>query len=351
MALKWTTKIFLLALIIFGMLSSQLATKSIKAYDSNILFSNTLSDSKINNKVNSVLELNDHFQKYKKVSLQTPSKNSLDHSEMIAAIKEAEQRKMNASLSLPVTGPWKAQSGTLNSVIEIHTDVNQKHDMILILPDTGKLYEGVLTYSATTNVQPVTFIGPVSITYEKKGQLIASMDGGNKWYAVSTKEPDQKIGTWQFAGNALAVHTTSQTPFIGNYTVVYRELNPSETNKEETITSTPLQVIGNNTEQVSWILPPPPKYNTGTISYSSSNNIQFLTFDGPLKLGEEIGKKNIWSPDNGKTKYEITLINLGNKTGILTSGKMGTFTFGGNGLAIHSYGEKPITTSYALVTH
>jgi hypothetical protein len=270
---------------------------------------------------------------------------------MISAIKEAEQRKMNTNLSLPVTGPWKAQSGTLKSVIEIHTDVNQKHDIILILPDTGKLYEGVLTYSATTDVQPVTFIGPVNITDDKKGQLIASMDGGNKWYAVSTKEADQKIGTWQFAGNAIAVHTTSETPFIGNYTVVYRELNPSEINKAETITSIPSQLLGNNTGQISWILPPSPKYNTGTISYSSSDNIQFLTFDGHLKLGEEKGKKNIWSPDYGKTKYEITLIDSGNKTGILTSGKMGTFTFGGNGLAIHSYGEKPVTTSYALVTH
>jgi hypothetical protein len=350
MTLKWTSKIFLLTLIIFGMLSSQLATKPIEAYNS-ILYSNTLADSKINKKVNSALELNDHFQKYKKVSLQTPSNNNLDHSEMISAIKEAEKRKMNASLSLPVTGPWKAQSGTLNSVIEIHTDVNQKHDIILILPDTGKLYEGVLAYSATTDVQPVTFIGPVSIIDDKKGQLISSMDGGNKWYAVSAKEADQKIGTWQFAGNAIAVHTTSETPFIGNYTVVYRELNPSETNKAETITSTPSQVFENNTGQISWILPPSPKYNTGTISYSSSDNIQFLTFDGPLKVEEEKGKKNIWSPDNGKTKYEITLIDLGNKTGILTSGKMGTFTFGENGLAIHSYGEKPITTSYALVTH
>ena len=350
MTLKWTAKIFILASIIFGMLSSQLATKSIEAYDPNILYSNTLADSKINEKVNSALELNDHSQKYKKVSLQT-SNNSLDHSEMISAIKEAENRMTNASLSLPVTGPWKAQSGTLNSVIEIHTDINQKHDMILILPDTGKLYEGVLTYSATTDVQPVTFIGPVNITDDKKGQLIASMDGGNIWYAVSTKEADQKMGTWQFAGNAIAVHTTSETPFIGNYTVVYRELNPSEINKAETITSTASQVVGNNTGQVSWILSPSSKYNTGTISYSSSDNIQFLTLDGPLKLGEEKGKKNIWSPDNGKTKYEITVVDLGNKTGILTSGKMGTFTFGGNGLAIHSYGEKPVTTSYSLVTH
>ncbi|HZA61644.1 MAG TPA: hypothetical protein VE573_02135, partial [Nitrososphaeraceae archaeon] len=80
MTLKWTAKIFLLTLIIFGMLSSQLAAKSLEAYDSNILYSNTLADSKINKKVNSVLELNDNSQIYKKVSLQTSSDNNLDHS-------------------------------------------------------------------------------------------------------------------------------------------------------------------------------------------------------------------------------------------------------------------------------
>jgi hypothetical protein len=66
MTLKWTSKIFVLASITFGMLSSQLATKSIEAYDSNILYSNTLAGSKINDKVNSALESDEHSQKYKK---------------------------------------------------------------------------------------------------------------------------------------------------------------------------------------------------------------------------------------------------------------------------------------------
>ena len=62
------------------MLSNQLATKSIEAHDSNILYSNTLADSEINKKVNPALELIDNSQKYKKISLQTSSNNSLDHS-------------------------------------------------------------------------------------------------------------------------------------------------------------------------------------------------------------------------------------------------------------------------------
>lgn len=284
---------------------------------------------------------------------QIPSESSAqDHSEMIYAIKEAENRKTNETLSLPVSGPWQALSGTLNSSTEIHTDIKDtKHEIILILPDTDKIYEGALAYSATTDVQPVSFIGPVNLTSDKKGQLLASMDGGNTWYAISTKGSDQSLGTWQFAGNTIAVHTDSETPFVGNYTVIYRELNPSETNKVETVTSTPSQVIGNNTGQISWIISPSQENHTGTLSFSSSDNIQFLTFHGPLKLVEEKDKKIIWSPDNGKTNYEITVTELGNKEGLITPGKMGTFAFGGNGLAIYSPSEKPVTTSYALVAH
>ena len=283
---------------------------------------------------------------------QIPTESSAqDHSEMISAIEEAENRKMNETLSLPVSGPWKALSGTLNSSTEKHTDINDtKHEIILVLPDIGKLYEGILAYSATTDVQPVSFIGPVNLTDDKKGQLIASMDGSNTWYAVTTKESDQKIGTWQFAANAIAVHTDSETPFTGNYTVVYRELNPSVANRMETITSTPSQVIGNNTGQVSWIISPSQENHTGTLSFSSSDNIQFLTFH-TLETGEEKGAKDIWSPDNGKTYYEITKAELGNREGLLSPGKMNTLTFGGNGLAIYAPSEKPFTTSYALVTH
>jgi hypothetical protein len=64
--------------------------------------------------------------------------------------------------------------------------------------------------------------------------------------------------------------------------------------------------------------------------------------NGPLGDGEGKGQR-IWSPDNGKTKY--ALINID------PASKMGTFIFTGNGLAIHSSGNKPFTVSYALVSH
>lgn len=177
------------------------------------------------------------------------------------------------------------------------------------------------------------------------------MDGGNLWDAVSTKESDQKIGTWQFAANAIAVHTDSETPFTGNYTVIYREMDPIERSKMETVTSNSFQGVGDDTGQIAWIIPTSQENHTGTMSFSSSENIQFLTLHGPLKRGEDAGVKNIWTPDNGKTNYEIAVTDLGSKEGFLTPGRMGTFTFSGNGLAIYSTSEKPFTVSYALVTH
>lgn len=59
-------------------------------------------------------------------------------------------------------------------------------------------------------------------------------------------------------------------------------------------------------------------------------------------LGSVEGKgQRIWSPDNGKTKYSLTDIDLG--------GKMGNLIFAGNGLVIRSSSDKPLTVSYALV--
>ena len=86
-------KIFVLTLVTLGILFSQIPTKSL-ALESSTLYSNIVPNSKISN-VDSILELNDLSNIYQKISLQTPNISSIDHSEMISAIKEAENRKMN----------------------------------------------------------------------------------------------------------------------------------------------------------------------------------------------------------------------------------------------------------------
>jgi hypothetical protein len=286
-------------------------------------------------------------------TIEKQSNNDNIHQELVSKIKEAEERKIitEESMKEMQKGPWKVMVGSLDSVPEIHTDrpKTENHEAVVILPDIGKLYEGVLAYSATADVQPASLYGPVNVT-DKKGQLIASMDGGNKWYAVSSKKDDQKIGTWQFTANVLLVHSSSGNPFSANYSVIYREVDPSKNAKVDTVESIPFSLQNtnvssnnNNNEQIAMLLPPSSNHHSGTLSYTASDNIQLMTFNGPLKIGEDTQVKKVYSPDNGKTKYEIKVVDLANN--------MGTFTFSGNGLAIYSPTEKPFTVSYALAKY
>ena len=173
-----------------------------------------------------------------------------------------------------------------------------------------------------------------------KGQLAAAMDG-KKLYAITSEEHEQKIGTWQFAGNVLTIHNVKPVPFNVNYTVIYRELEPSGNNKVGTIQSIPSTLLGNKSEQLAVIIPPIASGQySGTLSYTASQNVQVVVFHGPLGSGEGKGQW-IWSPDNGKTKYSLTDIDLGNN--------MGNLIFAGNGLVMRSPYDKPFTVSYAIV--
>jgi hypothetical protein len=282
-------------------------------------------------------------QNYK--SIQMAEKTD-PHNKTISAIMSAEARKRayEQNLTEIQNGSWKVMSGTLDSVPEIHTEgIQTKHHEIAIIlpPDTGKIYEGVMAYSASSNVQPGSLYGPVNQS-ERKGQLVSSMDG-KTFYAVTAKEPDQRTGTWQFAGNVLVVHNPEGHTFTVNYTVVYRESELSKNNRVETVQSTSSHLLGDTNEQVAVIVPPTENHYSGTLSYSASKDVQLVVFHGPLSPGEEDKGQNIWSPDNGKTKYALVLVHPGNN--------MGNFAFSGNGLAIGSFRDMPFTISYAIVAH
>jgi hypothetical protein len=264
---------------------------------------------------------------------------------IISAINQAQAQKRAYEQSHigEQNGPWKVMAGTLHSVTEVHTELSPtnppKHEIAMILPDIGKIYEGVMAYSASTDVAPATLVVPVNSS-EMKGQLAAAMDG-KKLYAITTEDHEQKIGTWQFAGNVLTIHNIKPIPFNVNYTVIYRELESSKNNKIGTIQSIPSTLLRNNSEQLAVIIPPTTANQySGKLSYTASQNVQLVVFHGPLGSGE--GKEQrIWSPDNGKTRYALTYIDPGNN--------MGNLIFAGNGLVIRSSSDKPFAVSYAVV--
>ncbi|HSD04929.1 MAG TPA: copper-binding protein, partial [Nitrosopumilaceae archaeon] len=162
-------------------------------------------------------------------------------------------------------------------------------------------------------------------------------DGKTK-FALTLVEPGNSMGTWQFAGNALAVHTKKTEPFTVSYSVSYAEKPQSNTIKSGTLTSVQDPGLGHETHQLAIILAPISNVYKGVLTYSASENVQLVALHGPLAEGEDKGQP-IWIPD-GKTKFALTLVEPGNS--------MGTWQFAGNALAVHTKNTEPFTVSYSV---
>jgi hypothetical protein len=201
--------------------------------------------------------------------------------ETISAVTSAEARKKayEHNLTEIQNSSWKVMSGTLDSVPEmkmkgIHTI---HHELAVILPlETGKIYEGVIAYSASGNVQPTSLYGPVNQS-ERKGHLVVDFPTASKtFYAVTAIPADQTTGTWQFAGNVLIIHNPFGHPFRVNYTVVYRGSGLSKDNRVETVQSNSSHLLNETNEQVAMIVPPTENHYSGILCYSASKDVHMV---------------------------------------------------------------------------
>jgi hypothetical protein len=131
-------------------------------------------------------------------------------------LSQPTQFTVSYAVSYMTSSPSEnVKTGTLTS-IQDPGQGHETHQLALILPPSDNPYHGMLTYSASEPVQLVSLIGPIDPT-DKKGQLVYTMDG-KTWYALVIEEGPQ-TGTWNFVGNAIAVHTKNTTPFQVSYTV------------------------------------------------------------------------------------------------------------------------------------
>jgi hypothetical protein len=115
-----------------------------------------------------------------------------------------------------------SQMKTESDTIQSKTDPglgHEQHQLAVILPPSDKMYKGVLTYSASENVQLVALHGPLT-NEEVMGQATWTPDGKTH-FALTLVDQQNKMGTWMFTGNALAVHTFNTNPFTITYTVHY----------------------------------------------------------------------------------------------------------------------------------
>jgi len=95
---------------------------------------------------------------------------------------------------------------------------HESHQLTIILPPSDSTYHGVLTYSASEPIQLVALHGPLE-QGDAQGQAIWTPDGKTK-FAMTFVDNDDAMGTWVFAGNALAVHTLNEDQFTVSYSVV-----------------------------------------------------------------------------------------------------------------------------------
>jgi len=108
-------------------------------------------------------------------------------------------------------------TGTLNSMIDPGIG-HEGHSIAIILPPSEMTYSGILTYSASEPIQLIALHGPLA-EGEDTGQAIWTPDGETK-FALTFVDNKSNMGTWIFAGNALAVHTMNTDGFSITYSVV-----------------------------------------------------------------------------------------------------------------------------------
>ena len=119
-----------------------------------------------------------------------------------------------------------SQMKTESNTIQSKTDPglgHEQHQLAVLLPPSDKMYHGILTYTASENVQLVALHGPLTDN-EKMGQTTWTPDGKTH-FALTLVDQKNKMGTWMFTGNALAVHTFNDSPFTITYTVHYATIS------------------------------------------------------------------------------------------------------------------------------
>lgn len=212
---------------------------------------------------------------------------------------------------------------------------HEAHQLAVLLAPSDKVYSGTLNYDASEPIQLVTLHGPLKAG-EDKGQAIWTPDGKTK-FALTFVDPENAKGKWEFAGNALAVHTMKTTPFTVDYKVDYTEKPKSDTVKTGTIKSEQDPGQGHEGHQLAVLLAPSSDTYSGILSYSASENIQLVSLRGPIGADEKPAKT--WTPD-GKTIFELTFVDPKNA--------MGSWNFKGNALAVHTMHTNQFTVSYSV---
>ena len=100
---------------------------------------------------------------------------------------------------------------------------HESHQIAIILAPSSDVYSGILSYSASEPIQLISLRGPIGP--DEKPEKIWTVDGINI-FEMTFVDPANAMGSWEFSGNALAVHTKNTTQFTVSYSVSSTKSTP-----------------------------------------------------------------------------------------------------------------------------
>ena len=106
-------------------------------------------------------------------------------------------------------------TGTIQSVQDPGMG-HESHQLAVILAPSSDVYSGILSYSASENIQLVALRGPIGP--DEHPEKTWTVDG-KTIFEMTFVDPANKMGSWEFSGNALALHTKNTTEFTASYSV------------------------------------------------------------------------------------------------------------------------------------
>ncbi len=93
---------------------------------------------------------------------------------------------------------------------------HESHQLAVLLAPSSDVYSGILSYSASEDIQLVTLRGPIGA--DEKPAKTWTPDG-KTIFELTFVDPKNAMGSWEFSGNALAVHTMYTNQATISYSV------------------------------------------------------------------------------------------------------------------------------------
>ena len=111
----------------------------------------------------------------------------------------------------PLAEGWQRITSTTDPGIG-----HESHQLAVILAPSSELYSGILSYSASENIQLISLRGPIGP--DEHPEKTWTVDG-KTIFEMTFVDPANKMGSWEFSGNALALHTKNTTEFTASYSI------------------------------------------------------------------------------------------------------------------------------------